>query len=604
MKKKKYSMWNNIFFFYQQLYQYDRIVFYKQILYVVCAVILPLFSIYLPKLMLDCVEKKTEPAMLFLVLGGFVLLMALGEGIAVGIKSGTYLDRNFSRNFLMAALFRKFRRVPYRYTEDGDYLNMYNSGIANVTEGGDMSAPSVVYYELPKLIIRIFCFFAYSAVIVTMNPLILLMLVLFSAVRYWMKEQERSYMDKRRPEQDTLFRRIRSVRNAAENAAAAKDIRIFGLRGWLGEQNSFLLEQSRKINRDIQRRTILQENGGYLLEFVRNAVVYGWLILQAAEGQMTAGDFMLYLGAVTGFGDFLNQIVSSWQELLLASDKTQVFRQYLDIPDEEETEGERKTSADLQEKLSIDFEHVHFSYEENGKKIFDDFSLHIKAGEKIALVGENGAGKSTLVKLLTGLYQPQAGCIRIGGVDIKELSVKERYRLFSAVFQETAYFPFTVGENLTLQTADKVDEKKAWKALEQAGIADRLRQRKISLSDYMTKYYLQDGIELSGGEMQRFMMARALYKDGPILLLDEPTAALDPIAENEIYQTYAQITQNKTAIFISHRLASTRFSDRIVFIRDGRIAESGTHEELMKNKGAYAKMFELQASYYVEGGVS
>lgn len=228
----------------------------------------------------------------------------------------------------------------------------------------------------------------------------------------------------------------------------------------------------------------------------------------------------------------------------------------------------------------------------------DHFNLKINAGEKLALVGVNGAGKTTFVKLLCGMYEPDEGRILIGGIDRNEFPKEELYELFSAVFQEPFILPVTVAENLTFER--DYDSKKAWDALERAGLSEKFHEKGVTMDTFFDKDMDEDGIELSGGEEQRFLLARALYKDAPILVLDEPTAALDPIAESEIYDNYAQYSEGKTAVFISHRLASTRFSDRIVLLGEGGILEEGSHQELMDLKGAYANMFEVQSRYYAK----
>ena len=241
-----------------------------------------------------------------------------------------------------------------------------------------------------------------------------------------------------------------------------------------------------------------------------------------------------------------------------------------------------------------------FKYPDEDKPLFSDFNLRINAGEKIALVGMNGAGKSTLVKLLCGMYDPSNGEILINGINRNEFPKKELYQLFSTVFQETMMLPVTIGENIAVSIPEKVDKAKAWKALEQAGLKRVFEDKQITLDTFIGRRIDEHGIELSGGQQQRFFLARALYKDAPILVLDEPTAALDPIAESEIYEKYSECCQNKTAIFISHRLASTRFSDRIILISQGQVLENGTHEELMQKNGEYAEMYRIQSQYYEE----
>lgn len=622
MKKKKYSLAGNLAFYYKKLYEYAPVAVWRQALYVGLGVVLPLFSIYLPKLMIDCVLKKVSAAMLLAALGGFILLSALVSGLCGWSFAGTYMERLYARSHLICELFFKFLRIDYRFTEDGEYRKKYYAAV-QTNEGGDGSVPMRFWDSFPKLLIHCLNFALYSAVIVTLHPLILLLLLVMAAVNYRLGEMERRYREQTQGKREDIERKFSEVEQRCRNVSAAKDIRIFGLEGWLTEKMGMLVEARKELERKLSQRSLVRENVGHGMNAARDFIAYAFLISATVEGRITAGDFVLYLGAIQGFGNFLSEIIQSLQELLVESDLACRYREYYDLSEEnpevrENTEPEDNglfrggsrgqeaavdRAADARAScctacgVSIDFEDVSFGYEE-GKDILSHFTLHIAPGEKIALVGENGAGKTTFVKLLAGFYEPREGKIRIGGADASAIPKRERYRLFSAVFQENKSFPFTVGENLTLQPKGSIDEKRAQEALERAGIRETFQKNKITLDSYMTKLWTEDGVELSGGQMQRFMLARALYQDAPVLLLDEPTAALDPIAESEIYDAYARLTEGKTAIFISHRLASTRFSDRIVLLKKGRILESGTHEELLSKKGAYAAMFALQASYY------
>lgn len=227
-------------------------------------------------------------------------------------------------------------------------------------------------------------------------------------------------------------------------------------------------------------------------------------------------------------------------------------------------------------------------------------NLTIHPGEKLAVVGLNGAGKTTLVKLLCGLLDPTKGQVLLNGQDIRTFNRREYYELFSAVFQNYSLLDVSLGENVS-QTPENGDERKIWKCLEKAGLTQAVEKLPDKLDTHIGREVYLDGILLSGGQTQRLMLARALYKDGSILFLDEPSAALDPLAEHDIYMKYSEMTKGRTSLFISHRLASTRFCDRILYLEHGTILEEGTHEELLNLGGAYAELFEVQSRYYQEG---
>lgn len=230
-----------------------------------------------------------------------------------------------------------------------------------------------------------------------------------------------------------------------------------------------------------------------------------------------------------------------------------------------------------------------------------DISFSIRPGERIALVGNNGAGKTTLVKLLCGFYHPTGGKILIGGHSIEELNLDEYYDLLAVIFQDVNSVPISIASNVSGCVEEETDLERVRECLRRAGLwkdVEALERKELT---NLTQTFDPDGIQLSGGMMQKLMLARCLYKDAPMLVLDEPTAALDPIAESSMYEEYKTATQGKAALFISHRLASTKFCDRILFLEDGRIAETGTHDELLQKHGKYAEVFAVQSQYYKEG---
>lgn len=249
---------------------------------------------------------------------------------------------------------------------------------------------------------------------------------------------------------------------------------------------------------------------------------------------------------------------------------------------------------------SLVLNHVSFRYSETGNNVIDDVSLSIKAGEKIALVGYNGAGKTTLTKLIMRLYDPTEGEIQTDGIDIRDYDVWQYRNSIGTVFQDFKIFAGTVTENVLLDNADLADEEKVSFALRHSGLSDRVKKLSGDLNTQLTSEFDKQGVNLSGGESQKLAIARVFYKNAGLIILDEPSSALDPIAEYQLNHSMLEATEHKTVIFISHRLSTTRLADRIILLENGRIAEQGTHDELLKQNGQYAAMWRAQAGQYID----
>jgi len=256
--------------------------------------------------------------------------------------------------------------------------------------------------------------------------------------------------------------------------------------------------------------------------------------------------------------------------------------------------------VDFEDVESIEFKNVSFTYPSADKSTINNMSFKVSKGENIAIVGENGAGKTTAIKLLCGLYYPTEGDIFINGKSSRDFSSDSYFNLFSAVFQDYRFLPMTIAENIC--TTSDYDKERLYSAFEKSGIMSKINTLDKRENTLMVSDVHKDAVDFSGGEKQKLLLSKAIYKNAPVLILDEPTAALDPIAENELYLKYNEMTDNKISFFISHRLSSTRFCDKILFFKNGTIAESGTHDELMAQKGAYYRMYQIQSYYYKEMG--
>lgn len=593
---RHYSVFGNVWYFIKLFWEHAPSVLVLCGIEIVLASIMPLIGIYLPKLTIDLVTQGVSMQRLMAVLIPFTVWMMLLYGGYSAAGYGKYHLYNTQRTNFLGMLFLKSQRVKYAYEESGNIKKIYWQA-QNALDGGDWCACSRSVSETVELIINVLCFFIYSTVLSMLNLWMVVALIGISLLNYLISMYEIRFAEKIRQKEAVAQKRYYYIKSAMGNTKAAKDIRIFHMAKWLKTLLDDVIEERSTLQRKMGDKRAFCEQLTFLLAVIRDFAAYAFLIYQVSEGSITVSDFVLYFGAVTGFSSFVTNIMRDIAGLREASGMTDYYRTYMELPEAELEHGSSHIS-ELSFPLEIEFRDVCFSYQD--EVLYDHFNLTIHAGEKLAIVGVNGVGKTTLVKLLCGLYEPDSGEIRINGIDSRCFPKREWYQLFSVVFQEQLILPFTVGENLCMDCRDKLDEEKAWRALEKAGLQEVFEKKGIGMDSFMKKALVKDGVELSGGQQQRFLLARALYKDAPIMILDEPTAALDPIAESEVYDCYQQYSDGKTAIFISHRLASTRFSDRIIMLERGRVVEVGTHEELMQRGGAYAKMYQVQSNYYEE----
>ena len=393
-----------------------------------------------------------------------------------------------------------------------------------------------------------------------------------------------------------VWQKLDYVIRKTEDFSMAKDVRMYQMDVWL----SGLLEKLCKKRLEYKAKELKPRCAlsviSTLVFGVYHAGLFAAILAGLWNGNINVADVVFYAGMGPALyflmeEDFLNNI----RRLFQLSVEFKRFREYTDYG-----ENTGKTDIPVNRKTPvIEFQHVSFTYPGSDREVLKDINLVVEKGEKIAIVGVNGAGKTTLMKLTCGLLLPASGRILLDGKDMAQMEPEERYSWFSCAFQDIQFLPLSIKENISMLIED-ADNLKIWDCLKQAGIKDEVGSLPLRLDTMMEKTLNKNAVDFSGGQKQKLILARALYRDAGVLVLDEPTAALDALAENDIYEKYARFTKDKTSFFVSHRLSSTRFCDRILLIDGGNIAEEGTHEELLAAGGLYAGMFEMQSKYYKE----
>lgn len=596
---KKYSVVSNICYALCNIWKWDKAFYLFFIPSIPLAVLLPLAATYFPKVLIDSIDSQQSIQVVITIIGvyfGALFIVKLFNDLC---KSKLQMRQYNLSCLYQHAISEKHMRTDYANTDHPEAITKYQYAMSDACSG--QCAPEFIWQSLLGLFISLLGIFTYGTVIATVSPWILLLLFLSAFITYLVSRWQRNYIEKNKDHWVTIDRKIGYLQGFSERFDHAKDIRIYGMFDWLSDMLTGFQKERFGWTKKVSARTLGETCINALLMLIQNGVAYAVLIVMVFHNEIGAGDLVFYFGAITGFSAWLNGIGNMVNDITHKSIKIGYYREYFEI-EEKYNHGEGCPMPTEQElPVDIELNNVSFKYAsaDGEKYALKNVDLKIGKGEKLAIVGANGAGKTTLVKLMCGFYYPSEGEIKLNGHTIADYNIEDYYSLFSAVFQDIYLLPVTIAEFVS-SSEKEIDRDRVMDVIRQAGLADKINSLPNGIDSRLMKGVFDDSIEMSGGEKQKLMLARALYKDAPVIVLDEPTAALDPIAENELYLKYNELTANKTSVYISHRLASTRFCDRIVYLENGEIVESGSHDELMKLGGQYAHMFELQSHYYKE----
>jgi ATP-binding cassette subfamily B protein len=594
--KPKYNLWQNTGFMLRTSRKYAKSVFPLCIVLALLSAGKSVAELLIAPAILNKIELSASLGSVVFTIAAFALVLMLLSGLRSYVDTNALFGRIAVRSQgIYLSISRKYAKTSYPNLLNTDFLALGEKASAACSANSEAS--EAIWTTLTDLMTSCIGFIVYLALLTNLNLWLAALVAATTAVSYFASKRINEWGYLHRSEELELTKRIEYANKTATSREFAKDIRMFGLRGWLEDLWGSTMRLYSAFCAKRERKYIWANIIDIVLTFLRNGIAYAFLIGITVKNGLPASQFLLYFAALSGFAQWVVEILDKLSVMHKQSLDISTIREFLDWDEPFDLNGGERIAFEPNKQYEIRLDDVSFRYPKADKDTLSHINLTVHPGEKLAIVGLNGAGKTTLVKLVCGFLDPTEGRILLNGEDIRKFNRNDYYALFSAVFQEFSVLDVTVKENVA-QCVDGIDETRVWQCIDKAGLTEKIKSLPKGIETHLGRRVFKDGVEFSGGQTQRLMLARALYKNAPILVLDEPTAALDPIAENDIYQKYNDMTHGRTSFFISHRLASTRFCDRIIFVDGGKIAEEGTHDELLKNGGGYAYLFEVQSKYY------
>lgn len=598
---KRYGWFNSIIYNMKSTRIWDKKLFYAQVIPIIPSVVGTYLGALMPAEMVRGLENHWDIGSLLF----YIFLLALGLCLAQVLNetAGSYVWGNGDKMSLYYEKHccHKIMRLDYDMLEDPECGKLIGN-TWNVMRNGygfrdSMQAVSLGATNLLGVI-------WYGLMIGQKNFLIVVLAIINAVISMkllgWARKKHADFHEKI----GVYTKESAYISKQSMDRAVGKDIRIYKMADWFLKKYERSLKGTDGILRKIRNGYFVSVSVDAVMVFVLNCFSYIYLISLLLKGELEVSAFVLYIGLIRSFSANFNSLMEQIANLDPLVVAVNYIRNFLDLEESrgwsKEGIGEEQVSRIKEEGLWVKFQGVSYCYPGREEAALSDVSLVISPGEKLALIGLNGAGKTTFAKLLCGFYKPTKGDILINDIPIHHFKREEYFELMSALFQDTTLLPVTLDYNLTSQEPDRIDRKRLEMVLRLSGIYEKYESLPEKGDTLLVKEVNEKATDFSGGERQKLLFARALYKKARLMILDEPTAALDPIAENEMYVTFSKAAVGRTCLYISHRLSSTRFCDRIILMEHGRITEEGTHEELMDKGGRYAELYEMQSKYYKE----
>lgn len=592
-KDKVKKIVNNIKFMFRYSWNTAKNRYIFSVAYIILNVCQPFFVMIVPKYIIDELTETKR----WNVFINLLVLLIIGNIVFACIRLVlSYFNRKSAmKTYAKYSMFysKIWATMDYETLEDAKALDLMGLAAEN--------AHPVHFIDsvISGLVTNIIQLAGYVYIVSSLHPLMIVVILVISLLSSQVTKIREKLGYKVQPFFVNMQRKLTYLFKSMIRLDHAKEVRINNASEWIEEKYAIVGNESTNLFRSYQKKQLKLNLVDCLLSFLQICTLYGYSAYRLFLGQVTLGSFQLYLNAVSFFTSSIKELISRFHSLATLSKYVDDYKKCRNLTT---PLYEKQKICSPVERTSheskIEFVNVSFKYPNTQKYALKNVSIRIKTGERLSVVGYNGAGKTTFIKLICRLYEPTEGKILFNGQDISELNYDDYREKISVVFQDFAMFDFSIQENIVLNRRLDIDLLK--RSVQDSGLSGKLSELKNGLDTVIGKNLFADGVDLSGGETQKVASARAYYKNADVVILDEPTAALDPIAENQLYERFNNIITNKTAIYISHRLASVRFCDTIAVFCDGIIAEMGTFQELMSQNGIFTDMYLKQSQYYVE----
>lgn len=588
------KFFSNMAFMFRRTWKYAKSKYFLMILDSVKSTVQPFVLLIIPKYILDelASERRVDVTLRYIA---YYAAAVVGFNLISLIISRFGSDQSMKIDHRVAMdQHTKWLHMDYDKFENGKVRDLEARSVS-AAEPRNFAEDKVLGF-----ISNLIRLGGYTYIIMSLHPIMILFILTVIAANTLIARRSAKLGYEYTTAMTRLSRRFNYIFRTMVDFKVGKDVRINGADSWLKSKFEKESEEYIRDHRAQQRKLLGINTLSDIIGLIQTVVMYGYCGYLAISGGITVGSFTVFLGALTAFTGTFNEFVKRFPALGLLSKYIDDYREFLRCAEHEGKELETSDISALPEHCDIEFVNVSFKYPDTDRYVLKNINIKIKAGERLSIVGYNGAGKSTFIKLLCRFYKPTEGKILLGGVDISTYPLPEYRRRLAVVFQDYQLFYMSVRYNIVLNLEE--DPERVRKALAESGILEKIEGLENGIDTSYGRILYYHSRDFSGGETQKIACARAYYRDSPIVILDEPTSALDPVAETQLYGRFNEIIGDKTAVYISHRLASVKFCDSIVVFADGELVERGTHAELMKKNGIYADMFTKQAHYYIENG--